>query len=134
MHNKKISIEERLVSAITYFTMGCGGVLYCIYAYFRKKKITSFLRYNIFQSIFLSLLYFCIAMAIGLVMTFLSYIPGIKYLVAQISFWLNKAFIGEYSFLQIIVFGIVLYASFISLLGRIPRIYWVSKIIDQQVN
>ena len=134
MHNKNISIEEKLVSAITYLTMGCGGVLYCIYTYFAKKKISQFVRFNIFQSIFLSLLYFCVAMAIGLLMTFLSYIPGIKYLVAQISFLLNKGFIGEYSFLQIVVYSIVLYATLVALLGKIPRIYWVSKIIDRQVN
>ena len=132
MHNKKISIQERLVSAITYFTMGCGGVLYLIFAYFQKKQISKFLRFNILQSIFLSLLYFCIAMAIGLVMTFLSYIPGIKYIVSQISFWINRSIILDYSLIQIFVFGIVLYASIVSLLGRIPRIYWVSKIIDRQ--
>lgn len=134
MHSSKINIEERLVSAITYFTMGCGGFLYCIYAYYKKKNFSDFLKFNIFQSIFLSLLYFCFAMAIGLIMTFLSYIPGIKYIVAQIAFWLNKDFIGDYSFMQAVVIGIVLYASTLSLLGKIPKIYWVSKIIDRQVG
>lgn len=134
MRNKKISIEERLVSAITYFTMGCGGVLYCIYAYFRKINLTYFVRYNIFQSIFLSLLYFCIALAIGLIMTFLSYIPGIKYIAAQLSFLFNEEILGDYSFVQIIVFGIILYASILSFFGRIPRIYWVSRIIDRQAD
>ena len=71
-------------------------------------------------------------MAIGLVMTFLSYIPGIKYIVSQISFWINRSVMLDYSLIQIFVFGIVLYASIVSLLGRIPRIYWVSKIIDRQ--
>ena len=134
MQKNKISLEEIFVSALTYFTMGCGGVLYCIYKYFAKKKITSFVRFNIFQSIFLSLLYFCIALAIGLLMSFLLLIPGIKYLAAQISFLLNREVLGAYSIMQIFVFGIVLYASILSALGKIPRIYWVSKIIDRQAG
>ena len=134
MRSNTISTVEKLLSAISYITMGWGGMIVVLLLYFCKKQMSRFLRYNIFQSIFVSLLFFCIAMLIGFIANILSYIPGINYLVAQISFLLNRPLLFGYSFIQTAALSIVLYMAIISLTGRLPRLYFVSKIIDRQVK
>lgn len=134
MRSNTISTVEKLLSAISYVTMGWGGMIAVLLLYFCKKQMSRFLRYNIFQSIFVSLLFFCIAMLIGFLANILSYIPGINYLVAQISFILNRPFLFGYSFLQAVALGIVFYMAVLSLMGRLPRLYWVSKLIDRQIK
>lgn len=126
-----ISIIDRIVSVITYMTMGWGGVIYTIILYYKRKQLSWFARYNIFQSIFLSLLLFCIHHVSMILFKLLSLIPLINYLVAQISFFFNRPFIGEYSFIQTVVFGIIIYSVIMSAAGKYPRIYWVSRVIER---
>jgi len=81
-----IGILDRLFSCISYITAGWGGMIVLVVMYFRKKTPSRFLRYNAMQSIFISLFYFILAMGLGLILKFLSYIPFINYLVAQTRF------------------------------------------------
>ena len=102
--------------------------------YFRKKTPSRFLRYNAMQSIFISLFYFIIAMGLGLILKFLSYIPFVNYLVAQITFFFNRPFLLDYSIIQLFITGLIAYLAIASLLGIYPRVYWISKnIIDRNV-
>jgi hypothetical protein len=72
-------------------------------------------------------------MGIGYILQILSYIPLINYLIATITFLFTKSVIFDYSIIQVFVFGLVVYMAVVSLLGRLPRVYWVSGIIDRQV-
>lgn len=130
MYKNSAGIFDRAVSVLTYLTAGWGGIIISVIMYFRRKMPSHFLRFNIFQSIFISLLYFILAAGLGLISKFLSYIPFINYFVSQISFIFNRPVFYDYSIIQIFVAGLVLYTVLISALGKYPRIFWVSKIID----
>lgn len=125
-----VGMFDRLISFISYLTVGWGGMIVMILMLIRKKHISRFLRYNVFQSIFVSLLFFVISMGLGLLFKFLSYIPFLNYVVAQISFIFNKPILFDYSPIQVFMIGLVLYMAVVSLLGKFPRVYWVSKIVD----
>ncbi len=125
-----VGMFDRLISFISYLTVGWGGMIVMILMVIRKKHISRFLRYNVFQSIFVSLLFFVISMGLGLLFKFLSYIPFLNYVVAQISFIFNKPILFDYSPIQVFMIGLVLYMAVVSLLGKFPRVYWVSKIVD----
>ena len=131
MYKNSVGFFDRLVSCVSYLTAGWGGLIYCVVLYFRKKSPSHFVRFNVFQSIFISLLYFVLAMAIGLLFEYLSYIPFINIVVAQISYIFNRPLVADYSIVQLVVAGFVFYMSIFSLFGKEPRIYWVSKIIDR---
>ncbi len=133
MQKLTAGIFDRLVSSVSYITAGWGGLIVMIILYFRRKNPSRFVRFNVFQSIFISLLYFVLAMGFGLIMKFLSYIPFINYLVAQIGFFFNRPILLEYSLIQVFTIGLILYMALTSLFGKYPRIYWVSRIIDHNV-
>ena len=125
---------DRIISVLSYISAGWFGMIYLIILYFRKKMPSRFLRYNIFQSIFISLLFFVLSFGFGLVLKFLSYIPFLNYLVATITFQFNRPILFQYSLIQVFVIGLTLYMSIICLMGRLPRVFWVSKIIDNSVR
>lgn len=129
-----IGIFDRIISFLSYITAGWGGMIILVVMYFRKKTPSHFLRYNAMQSIFISLLYFIIAMGLGLILKFLSYIPFINYLVAQIAFFFNRPLLLDYSLIQLFTTCLIAYLAISSLLGIYPRVYWISKnIIDRNV-
>lgn len=129
-----IGIFDRIISFLSYITAGWGGMIVLVVMYFRKKTPSHFLRYNAMQSIFISLLYFIIAMGLGLILKFLSFIPFINYLVAQIAFFFNRPLLLDYSLIQLFTTCLIAYLAISSLLGIYPRVYWISKnIIDRNV-
>ncbi len=129
---KSVSVGwfDRIVSAITYLTAGWGGMVMLVIMYFRKKSPSHFLRFNVFQSIFISLLFFVLAASINIILQILSYIPFINYLAAQIAFLFSKPFIGPYSLIQAIMSGLIIYMCVFSFFGKYPRVFGISKIID----
>ncbi len=135
MRSYSVGIFDRLVSFLSYITAGWGGMIVMAILYFRKKNPSRFMRYNIFQSIFISLMFFIISAGIGLILKLLSYIPFLNYIVAYFVLQFTKPVFFEYSLVQVFIVGLTLYMAVVSLLGRYPRVYWVSsKIIDPQVR
>ncbi len=130
MSVKTVSVGDRLISCASYLTAGWAGLIFCVIFYFRKKHLSRFLRFNVFQSIFISLLYFVLAMGLGLICELLSKVPFINVAVSFVYFLLSRPIILDYSIVQILVLGLVVYMSLFSLLGKYPRVYWISKIID----
>lgn len=134
MSRYSVGLFDRFISCLSYLTAGWAGLIYFVVLYFKKRTPSYFVRFNVFQSIFISLLYFVLAMALGLVFQYLSYVPFINYLVSQISYIFNRPILFDYSVIQIVVFSVVIYTSIFSLLGRYPRLYWISKIIDSAAS
>lgn len=131
---RSVGIVDRLVAFLSYITAGWFGMIYCIVLFVAKKMPSSFVRYNVFQSIFISLLYFVLSFGFGLILKFLSYIPFLNYLVATITFQFNRPVLFDYSLIQVFMIGLTIYMAMISLLGRRPRVFWVSRIIDNSVR
>ena len=48
-----ISLTDKIVSVLTYYTFGIFGLIWLVYAYLAKKSINSFCIFNIYQSIFI---------------------------------------------------------------------------------
>lgn len=121
---------DRLLSCLSYLTAGWGGVIVLFFLYIQKKNASPFLRFNAFQSIFISLLYFVLSLSLGLLAGLLKYIPFLNYAAAQIIFLFNRPLIFNWSLVQSFMLGIVLYTSVLSLFGKYPRIYKISSIVD----
>lgn len=123
-------VSDRIVSFLSYITAGWAGLIFCVILYFRKKLPSRFLRFNVFQSIFISLLYFILCMVLGFIFDLLLHVPFINYLVSQILLIFNRPVFYDYSIIQIFMIGLFLYMALFSLFGRYPRIYKISSIID----
>ncbi len=130
MNKFSVSIFDRIFSAISYLTAGWGGVIILFLLYLRKKHVSHFLRFNALQSIFLALLFFILSMGVGLIANILKYIPIINYIVNSILFFFNRPILFQWSFIQLFLLGLTVYMVVFSILGKYPRIYKLSKIID----
>ena len=131
---KKISTIDKVASALTYVTAGWFGLFYCIYLYFQKKKISNFVRYNVYQSVFLVLLFFLCCGIFGLMFNILSHIPFIQIIVSWIQLLLLSPILFDRSLFQIFVLIIIVYCVINAIEGKEPRLYWVSKIIDRNIK
>ena len=100
MHNNPQKLSDRLVSFVSYLTVGWGGLIYAFIMYLGKKPLSKFLRFNIFQSIFISFLYFVLCMVLGFISDILLHIPLINYLVSKIVLFFNRPLIFDYSIIQ----------------------------------
>ena len=125
---------ERLVAAFSYLTMGMVGFIWLIIGLFTKASLKPFLKYHIFQSIFLSLGFAILSMFVGFVSNILSIVPIINKLVAQINFLLNMPLIFDYSLLQTVIYSFIIYLAVTSFIGKYSYIPWVSDVIGQNVE
>jgi len=134
MREYKIGISDRLISVISYITAGWGGMLWAVILYFLKRQMSRYLQFNIFQSIFISLLLFVLVTCLDFIFKVLAFIPFINYLAAQISFIFNMRIFFDYSVIQLVLALLMIYLVLMSLLGKYPRIYKISKIIDYSIR
>ena len=130
----RVSISDRIFSALSYVSMGWIGFLYCIFLIFNKKRISYFLKFNVFQTLFMSILFFVLSVVFGYTFKLLSMVPFVQIIISWIQLLLFKPMIFQYSLLQAFLLGIIGYGFIYSILGKLPRIYWISKIIDYNLN
>ncbi len=133
-HSTKPYMIERIVAALSYFTMGFVGFIWLILGLITRSNLRAFAQYHIFQSIFISIGYFLLCMLCGFILNILSLIPFINRLVAQLTFYFNAPLFGPYSLIQTVLYGVIIYLAVTSFMGKYSRIPWVSDIIDQNVG
>lgn len=127
-------LADRIVSALAYMTMGWIGVFYLIFLYIKKKPSSRFIRFNTIQSIFLTLLIVVVSMACKIILGFLAIIPIIKILVAHIEFIFNQPIIFDYSLIQLCIVIMMMYTVSFSLMGKYPKIYKISDILEKSAG
>ena len=125
---------ERIVAALTYITVGFAGFVWIIIGAILRKPLTKFLQFHIFQSIFLSILYFLVATLIRFLDGLVVHIPFINTLWRNVIAIFNVPAFGVYSVIQVLVYGVILYLTVTSFMGLYSRVPWVSDIIDQNVG
>ncbi len=125
---------ERIIAALSYLTMGMVGFIWLIIGLFTQASLKPFLKFHIFQSIFISLGFTVLSMFVGWLSNILSFIPFVNKLVAQINFLLNMPLIFDYSILQTIIYVFIIYLAVTSFIGKFSYIPWISDIIDQNIE
>ena len=57
LHNtSKVNLLEKIISVLSYITMGIVGLIWIIIAHFYKKSLKYFLMYNITQSMVIAII------------------------------------------------------------------------------
>ncbi|MDD3437195.1 MAG: hypothetical protein PHC64_08605 [Candidatus Gastranaerophilales bacterium] len=125
---------EKIIAALTYITFGFAGFIWLLIGIFTKNNIRPYLKYHIFQSIFLSIAYFLLGAFLGLIMNILSVIPLVNQLVLQLTFYLNAPIIFGFSLIQTLVYAVILYLVVTSFQGQYSYLPWISEIIKANVR
>lgn len=122
------SLLDRVISALSYLSAGWIGLIYMVVLYFARKGSSKFLRFNVYQSIFISFAIFVIGMIYTLFFDLLTHIPFIQIIVSWIDLFLSKPTFGNYSILQALVVVYLAYVVIWSLLGKFPMIFKISRL------
>lgn len=126
---------ERIIAVANYLTFGMAGFVLLILSAIMGGRMSSFLQYHIFQSFFLTMLYFLLGKFLELIAMIFCWIPFLRGLIVKIYFYLNTPFFfGHYSFISGTVALIILYLVLTSIQGQRSYVPWVSDIIKRAVR
>lgn len=127
-------LMEKLIASLSYITFGFVGFCWLLLGIFTKNSLRPYLKYHIFQSIFLSIAYFLLSAFLGLIMNILSIIPFVNQLVLQVTFYLNAPILFGFSLIQAIIYAIIIYLVVTSFQGQYSYLPWISEIIKTNVK
>lgn len=137
MQNKYVQNEpmliEKIIASLSYITFGFVGFLWLLLGIFTKNNLRPYLKYHIFQSIFISIAYFLFSAFLGLIMNILSIIPFVNQLVLQFTFYLNAPILLGFSLIQTVIYALIIYLVVTSFQGKFSYLPWISEIINANV-
>lgn len=134
-HSKHITASplERLIAAASYI-FPLVGFIFIVLTYLMKKDLRPFLKYHIFQSIFIAFGLWVIVTGLGYAMNLVSIIPVVKNIVGMATFFLNTPLFFGFSVITLIYTVFVFYLILGALLGRASYVPWVSDIIKENLR
>ena len=127
------SLFEKLVASASYIFPLVGFVFVIITALL-KKDMKAFLKYHIFQSIFIAFTLWIVVSGLGFLMKFVSYIPGVKNVVGIITFFLNTPLFYGFSIITFLYFLFVIYLIIGVLRGSDSYVPWISYVIKTNLR
>ena len=126
-----VSLQDRIVSAIAYFSCGIFSIIWIIFANITHKHITPFLSFNLYQAIFFSVVLAVISLLYSIVLNILLVVPVIKHLIYWFDLYFNKTpLFSGYTISGSILLVILIYLIILSLMGRRPYIPVISDIVN----
>ena len=127
------SLFEKLVASASYIFPLVGFVFVIITALL-QKDMKAFLKYHIFQSIFIAFTLWIVVSGLGFLMKFVSYIPGVKNVVGIITFFLNTPLFYGFSIITFLYFLFVIYLIIGVLRGSDSYVPWISDVIKTNLR
>ena len=126
-----ISLLDKIISILSYFTFGIFSLIWIIFANLTKKRISSFLSFNLYQAIFISIVLAVFSLIYDIAINILSVIPFVGKFVYWLNLQLNQTPI-YYSFTitGLLTTILVAYLCLACLIGKKPYIPFVSDIIN----
>lgn len=126
-----VSLLDRIVSSLSYCTMGIFGVIWIIFANLTKRRMTSFVVFNLYQSIFISVALAVISLLYSIAINILVVIPFLGVLAKKFDLFVNQTpiYFG-YTISGFIVALLVVYLTVLCLMGRRPHIPYISNVVN----
>lgn len=125
---------EKFISVLSYVSCGIIGLIWIIFGAVMGLNMKPFLKYHIYQSIFISILYVLVSYALGLVLYLLGFVPFIKYAVGIITYGFSVGVVFNLSVVNLFVLGVLLYLCVGVVQGKYSYLPWVSEIIVVNVR
>lgn len=115
-----------------------AGFVWLVLGAIMKQSLRPFIKYHIYQSIFLSILFFIVSNFLILVVNMLQVIPVINLLAGAISYFFAVSIISlgflHLSIVQIGIFALVVYLSVGVINNKYSYLPWVSDIIKFNIG
>lgn len=130
----RTELIERIISTFSYVTSGMVGFVWLIAVNLQKKSLSSFAKYHIYQSIFISILLYVINILLNIIVSVAQIIPFIGVLVTNIVYYLVQyPIIFKYSLVHSTLIITYFYLAYNALLGKYSRLPVISDMVRQMV-
>ena len=129
MNNTMPKLSERILAALTYFTMGTVGIIWLIVTTVRGNMPSRFGLYHIMQAIFVGLCYVIVNWIFWTIMDLLAYIPFLNKILRQLIYLFNSPLVFGYSIMQCLIYGVLIYLIVFSFMGLYAYLPFFSDII-----
>lgn len=117
-----IAPAEKVISILSYFTMGIAGLIWILIAYFLNKRLKFFLMYNAVQSMVISIFLALLNLVFNIIFQIMALIPGFNKIAINITIFLQhriNIFSLSFNLVETVVFLLLFYISAGVLAGRI---------------
>ena len=135
---QKVLPIEKILSILSYLTMGIVGLIWIIFANLSKNRVKYFLFYNIIQSIVISVLLAVFNLTVDIILSLLAKIPYLDWIAAILNiiltFEIVKIFNMSFTIIGFIVMLLIVYIIIGVILGRIFYIPYLTNIIQKAVK
>lgn len=132
-HYAEPAFVEKLVSALSYI-QPLIGFAFIIIAALMKKEMKPFLKFHIFQSIFIAFTLWIVITGLGFAMNLISYIPLVKNIVGMITFFLHTPIFLGFSVINTIYSLFILYLIAGVIRGAYSYVPWITDIIKANLR
>lgn len=126
---------DRLIAIASYLTGGLVGLIIIIYTTLTGKFLKSYLKFHIYQSIFIPIVLYVFNLLLSILMGFVRFIPIVGFLINNYIY--NPLFeyplIFGYSIVVTVFYIFWSYLIITALLGKYSEVPWVSKIVKDMM-
>jgi len=129
-----ISIEDRVVSGLSFLSYGLIGFIWIIVSHIRGKSLSSFARFHIFQSIMFFIGVYVITLILNIFLGFVQIMPFIGSIVANIVYYTSEyPLVLDLPLTTFLVQAVAVYMAVFSFLGKYAELPKLSDYVRQMV-
>lgn len=141
-HNSaKVFLIEKIISILSYATMGIVGLIWFAIAYFKNKRLRFFLMYNIVQSMIIAIFLTILKLVVDLVLSIFAKIPFLDFIAAKlyynvISFKIIRLYFWNISLtgFQLLLLLLLIYIIIGIIVGRIFYIPYLTDFMNKAMK
>lgn len=128
---------EKIISILSYLSMGIIGLLWLILSYFMKKRLRYFLMYNITQSMVIAIFLAILKLTLNIIFSIFAIIPFLNILAAKINYIISVKILTlpmlnlSFNIFEIILHILLIYIIIGIFSGRIFYIPYLTNLISR---
>lgn len=124
-------MTDKIVSVLTYYTMGIFGLIWLVFCALTKKRISPFLSFNLYQSMFILAIISIFSLVYNIALNLISVIPIVGKLFVKFDIIVNQTPMYFTFTLTGLIFTIfVTYLALFAFMGKKPYVPYVSEVIS----
>ncbi len=133
----KITPLEKIISILSYVSMGFIGFIWIIIAYLCKRKLKYFLMYNICQSMVISIFLAILNLLLELIFNIFSHIPILDAIAGILNYIISIKIVRltqiglSFNIIELVVFLLLIYLITGICMGRLFYVPVLTKFLNR---
>ena len=126
-----VSLSDRMVSSVSYLTMGMFSIIWLVFVNLTNRRMTPFVVFNLYQAIVLSVMIAVLTLLYQIAVNILIVVPFLNILVKKFDIFFNQTPIYFGCTISGFIMAVlILYLIILCIIGRRPYIPYISNIVN----